>query len=223
MFRGGIAFLFWINLWYQQFNVICWNFNGFFQRSIFSVESTCQPFGKIQPERLETQNLLEALNQWKFVGQHPKMDPTIWILQVVALISIIFTGSQLYSQFYRLWHWIPQEVFYNYIYNSEVALISMLIINVFSCGLLPGFQRNTRIFCINLCWCGNPCQRNNCICRCYWRKATPKHIQYLQYVIYTGTCLSSISWAEQPSKNKAQIKKKQSSFEESICIFIPQY
>lgn len=46
-----------------------------------------------------TKTCLEALNQGKVVGI-PKMDPTIWILQVVALISIIFTGLQLYLQFW---------------------------------------------------------------------------------------------------------------------------
>ena len=69
MFRGDIPFVFWINLWYQQFNVIFLNFKGFFQRSIFSVETTCQPFGKIQPSVWKTQNLFEALNQGKLLWE----------------------------------------------------------------------------------------------------------------------------------------------------------
>ena len=198
MFRGGIPFSFWINLWYQQFNVIFLNFKGFFQRSICSVETTCQPFGKIQPERLETRNLLEALNQGKFVGP-PKMDPTIWILHVVALISITvylqdpnyiynFTGCGIESR---------KKYFSNYIYNAEVALILMHSLAASS----QDSRGNTRITSVwNLCcfW-KNPCQRNNLfICTVLLEKG------------HTGTSLSSkfLGWTTL-AKNKAQIQKQQ--------------
>ena len=107
----------------------------------------------------------------------------------------------------------------------------MLIINVFSCGLLLGFQSTPGFSVLYLCLCGNPCQRTTCICRCYWKKATPKHIQYLQYVIYiyilyTRTCLFIYCWAEQPynpPKKQGPNSKKNNRHLRNLCIFIPQY